>query len=90
MRLRTLASVLVTSALAAAPAASAFADPTPIVATHATTPAPTPTPTDARRYAEREAKDPKVADYAGGHRVYIVGGSVLTALLIVLLILLLV
>ena len=89
MKLRTLASLLLTSALAAAPAASAFADPTPIVS-HAATSTPTPAPTDARRYADREAKDPKVADYAGGHRVYIIGGSVLTALVIVLLILILV
>jgi len=91
MRLRNLASLLVTSALAAAPAASAFADPTPIVS-HAVTPTTTPmaAPADARHYAEREAKDPKVADYTGGDRIYIIGGSVVTAVLIVLLIVLLV
>jgi hypothetical protein len=80
------------SALAVAPAATAFADPAPVTSTVKTT-APVAAPTaEAHRYAEREATDAnttKVADFDGGRRIYIIGGSALTlALLIVLLLIL--
>lgn len=101
MKLRTLASLAVSTALAAAPAATAFADSSPATQTASLTTSatvghavsPTISTSDAERYGQREAHDAKttkVAEFAGGHRVYIIGGSALTLALIIVLIVLLV
>ena len=59
----------------------------PVAAEHVTAPsAPVTSQQDASRYAQREQKDQKVADYQGGD-VLIVGASG-AALLVVLLLLL--
>jgi len=101
MTLRTFASLAVSAALAAAPAATAFADTSHAAQPTSTTQvaavnhdaSPTGSASDAERYAQREAHDAKttkVAEFNGGHRVYIIGGSALTLVLIIVLIVLLV
>jgi hypothetical protein len=92
-----LSSYLVIAALTAAPCAVAFADPAPVAdragdGTAALAPAATaPTPSDAEKYAAREAKDKKAAEFRGGERtyLYISGGAVGVILLVVLLVILL-
>jgi hypothetical protein len=100
MRTPKLSSLLVAAALTSAPMA-AWATPSIEAAPRAATvevsrTAPvetTPvaaTTDDASRYAEREAKDAKAADFRGGSNILVIGGSTLTIVLLVVLIVVLV
>jgi hypothetical protein len=101
MRTPKLSSLLVAAALTSAPMAAAWATPSIEAAPRAAavevsrtapveiTPAATATD-DASRYAEREAKDAKAADFRGGSNVLVIGGSTLTIVLLVVLIVVLV
>ena len=63
----------------------------PVAAPAAEAPVATPAAADdASRYAEREAKDAKAADFRGGSNVLVIGGSTLTIVLLVVLIVVLV
>ena len=84
---RTLAFSLLAALTLAAPAA-ATAEPARPIATQVTS-APSPakaTTADASRYAEREKKEPQVANYEGGQVVVIgISGAALVVLLLILL-----
>lgn len=72
-----------------APIAMATPDQ-PVAAEHVTAPSqPAPSQQDASRYAQREQKDQKVADYQGGD-VLIVGASGAAILVVLLLLLVLI
>src|SRR5689334_8185021 len=95
MSSRTASLALLAGLMCAAPAAALAAPaPTPAHAerTRAASPAhatPVPVPAareDAARYADREARSGRVADYQGGSFVIVIsGGALLVALLIALI-----
>ncbi len=88
-------NIVLITALSLAPAAAFAAPAHTTVATERTVasdPVPAPTPAtdskDASRYADREQKDPKAADYKGGSVVIVASGTaILIALLILIIIL---
>lgn len=93
MKIKRLPRWLLAAALTAAPVTVLAEPATPATETAPaqTTQADTPKTADADRYAAREAKDAKVADFQGGSREYIyVGGGTLTLVLLIVLILILV
>jgi hypothetical protein len=92
MRIARLGSLLLAAALGAASASAAVAAP-------ATTPhalverAPALAPartTDAARYAALEAQDRSVEKFRGGREIWIIGGSTLTIVLVVVLVIILI
>jgi len=100
MRTQRLSALLVAALLIGGPATTAFAEPAttsqelPAPSAGSADPAPPAaapaTSTDAERYAAREAKDAKAAEFhGGGHASLYIGGSTVTIVLLVVLLVIL-
>jgi hypothetical protein len=94
MRIAPL-SLLVMAALVGTPSIAALADPVSTTQSMPTTPttraSTAATASDAEQYAQREAKDKAVANFQGGGETYIyIGGGVLVAALVIVLVLILI
>jgi hypothetical protein len=86
---RVFSRVVIASSLLGTPVA-AFADPAPIAArsTSVTTPGKTAVALeeDAARYAQLERQSPAAGKFEGGGESIYIGGSVLTVVLVLLLV----